>query len=285
MFRVQIINSLKSHVYRVERACLPEFKHGNRISGLHMKMSSSGRQCLSVSSESLSVMAEAVAELEIALNCASKFTADVAKMYPDENCRQIESTKEVMESLCQTDHEVKQFLKALETVQTQYQNSDDVNLLRAFEDTLEEIKTQSNGAHPRLHKKYTEMMELIQDSAVPGPSNLTSGHEVIDEDLIVTQAQASVKCPYTGQEMVNPVKNKHCGHSYDLDGILEFIKNKKKKARCPVSGCINEKPLDEGDLIENKELKRLILQRKNAETLRSGQGRTSTANVQLLISP
>jgi len=47
----------------------------------------------------------------------------------------------------------------------------------------------------------------------------------------MTQAKATTRCPYTGQEMVNPVTNKRCGHSYDFDGIKEFIKHKGLRAR------------------------------------------------------
>ena len=51
------------------------------------------------------------------------------------------------------------------------------------------------------------------------------------EDVAVTQQEVNTKCPYTGQEMTNPVKNKLCGHSYDRDGIMALIKNRKGRAK------------------------------------------------------
>ncbi|XP_053377926.1 uncharacterized protein LOC123528457 isoform X1 [Mercenaria mercenaria] len=79
-----------------------------------------------------------------------------------------------------------------------------------------------------------------------------------DMDVEMTQEKVNTRCPYTGMEMVYPVRNKHCGHNYDKDGIQQYIKQRKKKAKCPLGGCSNEKPIEMSDLEENKELKRYI---------------------------
>jgi len=52
-----------------------------------------------------------------------------------------------------------------------------------------------------------------------------------DGEVEISQEVMNTKCPYTGMEMVNPVRNKHCGHSYDREGILQYIKQRKHKAR------------------------------------------------------
>ena len=51
------------------------------------------------------------------------------------------------------------------------------------------------------------------------------------EDCAVTETTISTRCPITGKEMVHPVKNVHCGHHYERDGVLSIIKAKKRKAR------------------------------------------------------
>ena len=52
-----------------------------------------------------------------------------------------------------------------------------------------------------------------------------------DEDLAVEEETQSHKCPYTGKEMVDPVRNTNCGHCYDREGILAYIVQKRHKAR------------------------------------------------------
>ena len=42
---------------------------------------------------------------------------------------------------------------------------------------------------------------------------------------------ANTRCPYTQQEMKNPVTNKHCNHNYDRDGIMELIKTRGPRAK------------------------------------------------------
>lgn len=53
----------------------------------------------------------------------------------------------------------------------------------------------------------------------------------VDEDVEMTQATVNTKCPYTGKEMVVPMRNKICGHHYEKEGILQYIQQRKKKAR------------------------------------------------------
>jgi Zinc-finger of the MIZ type in Nse subunit len=58
-----------------------------------------------------------------------------------------------------------------------------------------------------------------------------------------TQAAAHLKCPVTSQLLVDPVKNRVCGHIYSRENIVGLInqlgKNRRAK-RCPVAGCGND---------------------------------------------
>lgn len=59
-----------------------------------------------------------------------------------------------------------------------------------------------------------------------------------DEDLMVQEETQNFKCPYTGQEMVEPVKNTACGHTYDKEGILVYIKQRGKRAKYVYIVCL-----------------------------------------------
>ena len=53
----------------------------------------------------------------------------------------------------------------------------------------------------------------------------------MDEDLVMETETLMLKCPYTGKQMVDPVKNTNCGHSYDKEGITLYIKQRGKRAK------------------------------------------------------
>ena len=52
-----------------------------------------------------------------------------------------------------------------------------------------------------------------------------------DDDVIMTQEEIGIKCPYTQKVMIEPVQNKHCGHNYEKNGIQEFVLRKKGCAK------------------------------------------------------
>jgi len=66
-----------------------------------------------------------------------------------------------------------------------------------------------------------------------------SGSREIHDNLALTQTQINTKCPVTMMEMTRPVRNIHCGHSYDFDVARELIRN-RQQSQCPVAGCIND---------------------------------------------
>lgn len=56
-----------------------------------------------------------------------------------------------------------------------------------------------------------------------------SEHGEEDDDEVQMMAQDTVTtCPYTQQEMEDPVTNVHCGHNYDRKGITQFLLNRPK---------------------------------------------------------
>ena len=65
----------------------------------------------------------------------------------------------------------------------------------------------------------------------PTPTPAASTTQDPDIEVEMTQQAVVTKCPYTGKEMKNPVKNKHCQHSYDRDGINQFIKSRGSRAK------------------------------------------------------
>ncbi|XP_067952131.1 E3 SUMO-protein ligase NSE2-like [Watersipora subatra] len=91
------------------------------------------------------------------------------------------------------------------------------------------------------------------------------------EDLMVQEETQSFKCPYTGKQMVNPVKNINCGHSYEKDGIIVYIKQRGKRAKCPFAGCANQSFITQRSLVPDLKLKKEIERRNRQAAKQTGR--------------
>ena len=60
-----------------------------------------------------------------------------------------------------------------------------------------------------------------------GDAKASTSAVTADEEVEMTQEIVNLKCPYTGLEMVNPVRNIHCNHNYERDGIQQYIKHRR----------------------------------------------------------
>ena len=53
----------------------------------------------------------------------------------------------------------------------------------------------------------------------------------MEGDIAISQAQTSTKCPVSGSEMKDPVKNAQCGHRYDREAIRQLMRQRRGRAR------------------------------------------------------
>lgn len=197
-------------------------------------------------------------------------TIDVAMDFVEndkENERQTDEFKSIMLDYVRMKRDLRQFMEAVDLVKQEASHSrDKINMNEMLSQKLEEIK-QTNGQEDlSQHEKYTELDEKIQEIRNPDSSSQPSTSQPLntDEDLVMTQQELNTRCPYTGQEMKNPVRNKICSHTYDKDGILNYMKQRGKRAKCPVGGCGNTKAMEHTDLVEDKELRKYI-EKKNRQ--------------------
>lgn len=197
-------------------------------------------------------------------------TIDVAMDFVEndkENERQTDEFKSIMLDYVRMKRDLRQFMEAVDLVKQEASHSrDKINMNEMLNQKLEEIK-QTNGQEDlSQHEKYTELDEKIQEIRNPDSSPQPSTSQVLnpDEDLVMTQQELNTRCPYTGQEMKNPVRNNVCGHTYDKEGILNHLKQRGQRAKCPVAGCGSTKVMEQADLVEDKELRKYI-EKKNRQ--------------------
>ena len=94
--------------------------------------------------------------------------------------------------------------------------------------------------HKKMLEFQTRMEDILQSNgsdelALPPGTMATGGDSDSDIEVEVTQQSINLKCPVTGKEMTDPVKNKHCTHNYERTGIIQLMQQRKGKAKCPVS--------------------------------------------------
>ncbi|XP_064597248.1 E3 SUMO-protein ligase NSE2-like [Liolophura sinensis] len=186
----------------------------------------------------------------------------------DEN--KVSELKDVMLSYIQMERELNHFLTAVDHTTTQAKKLDSeaglLNLESILDQRLAELQEGYTDKELHSHEKYLDLLDKLSVSQKGGEEPSCSAQDTVDDDVEVacTQEDIITKCPITGKEMVDPMRNKHCSHSYEKRAIEDYIKRRGKKAKCPVGGCSNTRVLTHSDLEENKTMKRII-ERKNRQ--------------------
>ncbi|KAM3929343.1 E3 SUMO-protein ligase NSE2 [Leptodactylus fuscus] len=176
---------------------------------------------------------------------------------------------------------------SMESIMVEYAalNRDLNQYISAVEETMRKVRREDPDEVPDLrqlvHKTYTSHQRKNTDEALKKTDRFFEFKEQLrglrkqmgvsqesadqaseddDEEIAVTQSIANFTCPITQVEMVNPVKNKVCGHTYERDAIEKMIQGrhqKNKNARCPKIGC-DVSDMNVSDLVLDIALKRAI---------------------------
>ncbi|XP_075037619.1 E3 SUMO-protein ligase NSE2-like [Mixophyes fleayi] len=119
---------------------------------------------------------------------------------------------------------------------------------------------QKNNTEEALMQddKYVQFKEQLRDLRKQmGVSPASADDALEDEDEAIAISQSF---PIAQLEMVNPVKNKLCGHMYEREAIERMIESKLQEgkfARCPKI-CCDHSDMSILDLVPDNELKRAI---------------------------
>ena len=105
---------------------------------------------------------------------------------------------------------------------------------------------------PNEEVPLTHHSEWFNDSAVPiGGATNADGDGDSEDDLAVSRATISTKCPLTLQEFKTPLMSKKCPHTFETDAFNSFFKTSAMRlptqpgqrgqaafaVQCPVLGC------------------------------------------------
>lgn len=177
---------------------------------------------------------------------------------------------------------IEKFKHDLETAKTRYQsysmaaryaqNNDYINFKRVVHDA----EHHDDGvplANPS--EWFPEEGERPAPGVTTRRARAEEGDADSDDDIAVSKATISTKCPLTLQEFKNPLTSTKCPHSFEKEAILQMISQAQARpvnggrpeeaVQCPVSGC--SKLLTKGDLQVDNVLVRKIKRIQEAARL------------------
>ncbi|EME50361.1 hypothetical protein DOTSEDRAFT_31429 [Dothistroma septosporum NZE10] len=81
-----------------------------------------------------------------------------------------------------------------------------------------------------------------EDGTVPPPGTTArpragADEDDSDEEIAISRANISTKCPLTLKELVEPYSSKKCPHTFEKAAIMEFLAGQRGHCQCPVPGC------------------------------------------------
>ena len=184
------------------------------------------------------------------------------------------------------------FRTKLETSKSRYQSHSlasrytEDNDYIAFRRVVHDAQHQDDGvAMPHPSEWFTE-----REAPAPGVTcirtNANDGDDS-DDDIAVSRATISTKCPLTLQEFKQPLTSKKCPHSFESEAIMSMINASElrvgglpgprgrvtggeRAVQCPVPGCAEQ--LTKGDMHTDPVLMRKIKRMQRAIAMAAEDG-------------
>ncbi|CAH2074964.1 unnamed protein product, partial [Iphiclides podalirius] len=173
---------------------------------------------------------------------------DNVAMFMNEQERETEFSKlkSSVEEYCKLEARNNVANEALEKAKDETDSSNLDTLQDRFNFYLNNLA--SKNVNVNSHPYMTEFKKRIEKGRQKSRQNLDGS------DLAITESQNQYIDPITKRPIVDPVRNKLCGHIYEKEAVVEFIAM-GKKMKCPVAGCGNRENLVPMHLISDDELK------------------------------
>ncbi|XP_052474445.1 E3 SUMO-protein ligase NSE2-like isoform X2 [Carassius gibelio] len=222
---------------------------------------------LSSVQSTLSTLKSCQDDIGACMDMVSDVALGIVEAQGMDNSPALKKLEEMILECSRLDREISCFVESVDekTAQVRREPPDAMFHLRnAVKERFTELTAGVTDADLQRHSKVVAFRDSVRKYAMQGQTAAENEEEEFDEDIAVTQSQTNFTCPLTQVEMVNPVKNKKCGHHYDQEAVLEMIKAKhknKKKFRCPKVGCGNT-DVQQSDLELDLLMKRMIQNHK-----------------------
>lgn len=184
---------------------------------------------------------------EILRDCGEflKSCIDLINEYADTDMKssQIDVINNVQKSINDVDNEFKRSMKAIGKTK-EYFNDENVDDTQKVENIYKDFLSKESQSIACANQSFAGAVE---------------GNNSFNESVVLSHTPFQIpKDPLTKRYINDPCRNKVCGHVYEFDTIVGFIKMKKNKMKkCPYVGCTNNS-LSLGDIEKDEHLKMQI---------------------------
>ncbi|KAJ2464058.1 hypothetical protein GGI02_005084 [Coemansia sp. RSA 2322] len=143
-----------------------------------------------------------------------------------------------------------------------------------WEEEEEKLKNMGDAAKYGSNEKYRDFRQQVWEVTHEGEAMPAlfgdANQEGSDEELVISGARLTYKCPITTTWLNDPVSSKTCKHSFSRDAITDYLRAQRGECACPVGGC--SRRIRAQDLYADR-----VLERKVARHLRQLEAEESAA--------
>ncbi|XP_018562173.1 E3 SUMO-protein ligase NSE2-like [Anoplophora glabripennis] len=181
----------------------------------------------------------------------------------DDSVAEINKLKETTESYCDISRKFKSSLRAIEKTEEQLGNESEEctrNVKELFEENLkqEEETTEEYTDSDIWQNVFKGMSDVMEVKSKRKKLN-DSEFEELGDSLFCSNVFTPPIDPISKVIIRDPVRSRKCKHVYERAMITDYIKQQKRKAKCPYVGC-SSKQLLMSDITEDSELQSQITQ-------------------------
>lgn len=180
--------------------------------------------------------------LDDCLNFVNKYATE------EDKARHTEYLKSVVcKDYCNIDLGVEKSVDALKKVEDKINAlkvTSEVDVQEMYKECLRKVGEEEYLRHPvwyRISKaEQNSIEEVEQDEMETAPANTFVR---LEDSLLCSQTTTQTLDPLTKLPIKKACRNKKCGHLYEYETIMVYLKSKRKVRKCPYMGCGNNKIL------------------------------------------
>lgn len=188
----------------------------------------------------------------------------IAEYVEDDNdsTTEINKLKETTENYCDISRNFKNAIKALQKVEEQVNGSEEcvTDIDKLFEENLQqESETTEEYVNSDIWQSVFRGMSDVMEVKRKKKKLNDSEFEELGDSMFCSNVFTPPLDPISKTVIREPVRSKKCKHVYERAMIVDYIKQQKRKAKCPYIGCSSKRLLME-DIVEDSQLRSQITQ-------------------------
>lgn len=183
-------------------------------------------------------------------------------MDDDDSVVEFNKLKETTENYCDISRNFRNSLRALEKAEEQLNNESEEStrdVKELFEENLKQPEITEEYINSDIWQSVFKGMSDVMEVKRKKKKLNDSEFEELGDSMFCSNVFTPPIDPISKAVIRDPVRSKKCKHVYERAMITDYIKQQKRKAKCPYIGC-SSKQLLMSDITDDSELQSQITQ-------------------------